>query len=153
MAAPLLGVAVMTALGVIQGDDGVQRTAFLLALVWAVAGQYFLHRGMWPGKPPDDAPCNTGLAFYRQEVRRRRNLFRRVLPWSFGPIALATVAFIFPSLRSAPVFKGPLPATAPFAIVLFGWIAAFFLVRLRAGRELQCDVDELDEIERDQERR
>jgi invasion protein IalB len=54
IAAPL-GVAVFSGLGAAIFDDPLQRAAFALALAWPLAGQFFLHRGMWSPTLPGDA--------------------------------------------------------------------------------------------------
>ena len=54
---------------------------FAIPIAWSVAGLYFLNRGMWSAAMPGDAALSTGLEFYRREIERRRNLFRRVLLW------------------------------------------------------------------------
>src|SRR5438309_307802 len=93
IAAPL-GVAVFSGLGAAIFHDPLQRAVFALALAWALAGQFFLHRGMWSATLPGDAALTTGLEFYRREIERRRYLFRRVLQWSFGPMVLAIGALL-----------------------------------------------------------
>ena len=60
-----------------------------MALAWSLAGLYFLNRGMWAVAMPGDAALTTGLEFCRREIERQRDLLRRVLLWSFGPIMLA----------------------------------------------------------------
>lgn len=58
-------------------------------------GPYFLNRGMWSTTVmPGDAELSTGLEFCRREIERRHCLLRRVLLWSFGPVLLATGAFV-----------------------------------------------------------
>ena len=57
-------------------------------------------RGSWPDsifciaecgarRSAGDAAFSTGLEFYRREIERRRYLYGRVLPWSFGPVVLS----------------------------------------------------------------
>ena len=88
---------------------------FALAIAWAAAGQYFLHRGMWSGMPPGNAALRTGLEFYRGEIERRRHVFSRVLQWSFGPLVLSIVAWIAMMIGVAALvtwfsFGGTLPS-------------------------------------------
>src|SRR5712672_1464271 len=77
--AVLLMVAGFSGLGIARARDPVQRAVCVLAIVWALVGQYVLHRGMWAATLPGDAALSTGLAFYRREIERRRHLFSRVL--------------------------------------------------------------------------
>ena len=72
-----------------HNNDWVLRFAFVIAVVWAVAGQYFLHRGMWAMTSPEEMALIAGLDFYRREVNWRRTLLGRVLQWSLGPIVLS----------------------------------------------------------------
>src|SRR3954464_15083813 len=51
--------------GMVRAHDAVVRVAFALAIAWAMAGQYFVHRGMWSAILPGDAGFSTGLEFYR----------------------------------------------------------------------------------------
>ena len=62
---------------------------FAFALAWSLAGLYSLTRGKWSEAMPGDAGFSAGLAFCRREIERRRDYFRRVLLWSFGPVLLA----------------------------------------------------------------
>ena len=72
----------------------VLQPLFAFALVWSLAGLYFLNRGMWSAAMPGDAGFSTGLEFCRREIERRRDFFRRVLLWSLGPVLLAIGTFI-----------------------------------------------------------
>jgi len=148
IAAPL-AVVVFSGLGAAIFDDPPQRTAFALALAWALAGQYFLHRGMWSATLPGDAALTTGLEFYRREIERRRYLIRRALLWSFGPVLLTIGTFIVALAkiggRDLPIF----PNALPFLTLVLIWIAAYFVIRMREQRKLQREIDALDEIDRD----
>ena len=72
----------------------VLQPPFAFALAWSLAGLYFLNRGMWSAVMPGDAGLSTGLEFCRREIERQRDLVRRVLLWSFGPVMLAIGTFI-----------------------------------------------------------
>lgn len=124
-----------------------QTIVFALAIGWALAGQYFTNRRVWSARSVGDAAPVTGIEFCRYELERQRDLYGRFMPWSFGPIILAIGTFIFPVVRNALAHKGLLPPTVPFTILLVVWIACLFVVRMRRQRELQRDIDELDELE------
>ena len=72
----------------------VLQPSFAFALAWGLAGLYFLNRGMWSAVMPGDIGLNTGLEVCRIEIERQRDLARRLLVWTFGPVMLATATFI-----------------------------------------------------------
>jgi hypothetical protein len=129
--------------------DPVVRVLFAFAIAWAFAGQYFVQRGMWSATLPGDAASSTGLEFYRQEVERRRHLFRRVLQWSFGPVILSIGAWILAivmiGLRNN---LNPSVKMIPFFTMLAIWIVSVILLRLRARGQLRREIDELNDLER-----
>lgn len=86
-----LAVGVFYALALTQFADlreGLQP-AFAIALVWSLAGLFFLNLEMWSASTPDDTGLATGLQFCQREIERQRDLVRRSLLWSFGPVLLA----------------------------------------------------------------
>ena len=120
---------------------------FALALAWSLAGLYFLNRGMWSAVMPGDAGISTGLEFCRREIERQRDLVRRVLLWTFGPIMLAIGTFILALAMVSTKDKGLFPNGLPFLIAIVVWIFAYFTIRVREQRELQREFDELNDIE------
>lgn len=151
IAAPL-AVAVFSGLGAVIFDDPLLRAVFVLAIAWAVAGQFFLHRGMWTATLPGDAALTTGLEFYRREIERRHYLLRRVLQWSFGPIVLAIGALLLPIVTGGIRERGAFRNMIPFLTLLALWLVGFFVVRIRHQRELQREIEELNDIERENKR-
>ena len=142
-----LTVGFFSAYGIklVHGVFPVLEVAFVVAIVWSLAGVYFFSRGMWSAAMPGDAALSTGLEFYRREIERHRALYGRVLLWSFGPIVLALAAFI---LFSVIVVGGKIyPNGMPFLILVAIWIVAYFALRMRARRELQREIDDLKDIE------
>jgi hypothetical protein len=144
--------------GITWANDPVPQAAFALAAAWALAGQYFLNRGMWLAPLPGDAALMTSLEFYRQAIEGRRRLFRNVLCWAFGPAALVGAATVLSIVRAGASSQGPLPTAeagrlflnmAPFLTLLAVWIIAFIVMRVRGQRELQREIDELNDIERE----
>ena len=148
IAVPLM-VAGFSGLGIARAHDPVQLAVFAFAIVWALVGQYVIHRGMWAATLPGDAALSTGLEFYRREIERRRYLFRRALQWSFGPLVFAIGAFILRIMKIAIRDRVPLRNAMPFTVLVVIWIAAYFVVRMRGQRELQREIDELNDIERE----
>ena len=120
---------------------------FAGALVWSLAGLYFLNRGMRSTEFPADAGLSTGLEFCREEIERRRNLLRRVLLWSLGPILLALATFILGLAMIAT--KGPrlFPNGLPFLVLVVVWIFSYFVIREREFRELKRELDDLNDLE------
>jgi hypothetical protein len=130
----------------------VLRPLFALALAWSFVGLYFLNRGMWSAMMPGDAGFSTGLDFCRREIERRRRLLRHVLVWSFGPVLLAIGTFILALAMVGSRDRGIFPNALPFLTLVVVWIVGYFVVRLREQRELQREIDELDDIERENKR-
>jgi hypothetical protein len=126
------------------------KPLFAAPIVWSLAGLYFLNRGMWPGAMPADAASSTGLQSYRREIARRRGLFQRVLLWSFAPVLLAIGTFVVALVKVSG--RGIFPNALPFMTLVVIWIVAFFVIRMREQRELQREIDELNEIERENPR-
>lgn len=144
-----VGVIAFSGLGSAIFHDPLQRTVFVLALAWALAGQFFLHRGMWSATLPGDAALTTGLEYYRQEIQRRRDLFHRVLRWTFGPLVLAIGALLLPIVTVGVEERGAFRNMIPFLTLLAVWLGGFFVVRMRQQRDLQREIEELDDIERE----
>jgi 4-hydroxybenzoate polyprenyltransferase len=147
MTVPLL-VAVLAGWVSAQIDVApVLRALFALAIVWSLAGQYFLNRGMWSAMPPRDAALSPGLESYRREVERRRHLSEGFLLWSLGPVVLALATFLVPMLRLG-IRRGVILNMIPFLALLAVWIVSVVVIRMRDQRDLKREIDELNEIER-----
>jgi FtsH-binding integral membrane protein len=127
----------------------VLQPLFTLALAWGLAGLYFLNRGMWSATMPGDLGLSTGLEFCRRELERRRHLLRRILLWSFGPVLLAIGTFILALAMIGSRDRGIFPNGLPFLVLVFVWIVGYFVVRFRDQRELKREIDELNDIERE----
>jgi len=144
--------------GIAKFSNPALRTIFACAIAWSLAGQYFLNRGMWSAMLPGDAALSTGLESYRREVERQRSLFGRFMLWQFGPMmfAIATLILLILTLgtgnRGMPLngalLKEALLKMCPFLTLMAIWIVSFFVIRMRAQRQLQREIDELNEIER-----
>jgi hypothetical protein len=148
IAATLLAVAIC-GFGMAWSRHTVERAAFAATIAWALAGQYVLNRGMWSATLPGDAALSTGLEFYRREIERRRSFFRRALRWSFGPAVLALGAFILLLVWTGIGKPGLFRNMIPFLALAVIWIAAFFVIRIERQRSLQREIDELNDIEKE----
>jgi hypothetical protein len=120
---------------------------YIAALVWSVAGLYFLGRGMWSRPMPGDAGLTTGLEFCREEIDCRRRLLRRLLVWSLGPILLVIATFIVALALIATKDRGIFPNGLPFLAVVAAWIFYYFVLRVREQRELERELEELNRTE------
>jgi hypothetical protein len=145
--AALIAVA-FSVYGILHASD-LLLLVFALAIAWAVAGQYFIHRGMWSAMPPGNAALCTGLQFYRGEIERRRYLFRRVLQWSFGPMVLSIFAWIVMIIGFAKNLGQSAAAVIPFTTAFAVWIVGFFVQRSRGQRALQGEMDRIKDIDRE----
>ena len=125
----------------------VLQPLFAFALGWSLVGLYFLNRGMWSAVEPEDIGLSTGLQFCRREVERQRDLVRRALVWSFGPILLAIGTFILALAMVGTTDRGILPNGLPFLILVVIWIAGYFIIRVREQRGLQREISELNDLE------
>ena len=127
------------------------RAALAFAIVWTLAGQYFVDRGSLSQLAQWDVSVNTGLKSYRREVERRRYVSSRFLLWYFGPALLAVGAFstYFLTLdwNHGTWSQGYLRATAPFFTLVILWLVGIFVTRIRQQRELQREIDQLNEVE------
>jgi hypothetical protein len=120
---------------------------FASALAWSLAGMYFLNRGKWSAAMPGDTGFSAGLEFCRREIERRRDYFHRVLLWGFGPVILAILGIILALAIAAG--RQIFPKGLPFLLLVAGWIIGYFVKRLGQQRELQREIDELNQIERE----
>jgi hypothetical protein len=122
---------------------------FAFAFAWSLAGLYFLNRRMWSAPIQPDAGLIPSLQFCRSEIERQRDLLRRVLLWSLGPILLAIGAFVLALAMVGTRERGIIPNGLPFLILIVAWIIAYFIIRFREQQALQRELDELKNIERE----
>jgi Flp pilus assembly protein TadB len=123
---------------------------FAFALAWSIAGLYFLNQGKQSGVTPEDMGFSTGLEFCRREMERQRDYVRGGLLWSFGPIFLAIVTFLLAlaAIAGRAIFSNGMPLITLVVV----WIAAYFWMRVRQQREIQREIDELNDIARENRR-
>jgi hypothetical protein len=117
---------------------------------WALAGWYISHQGSWPERLPARFALRDGLSFYRRELKRRRDLFRRFFGWSFIPACLALISWIL--IMSGLARHLHLSVNfVPLCTLLGLWIAGILVLRFRTGSELKRELDELAALEREGE--
>ena len=129
-----------------EGIRQVLQLPFTLAFIWSIAGVYFLNRRMWSATD-SDAGLSTGLASCRREIERQRDVVRRGLLWSFGPVMFAIGTFVVALALVSTRERGIFPNGLPFMILIFVWIVSVFVIRWREQRELQREAEELAGIE------
>ena len=139
-------VLAISGFGILHTHNLGVRLVFGLAIAWALAGQYRLHRGMWSA-PPGVAAL-SGLAFYRQQLEQRLSVFRRILMWSFGPVVLSIVTLILVLAGIAKKQSQSVEKVIPFCTVFALWIVAVFVLRSRGHRELRHEFDGLNAIDK-----
>ena len=134
------GVVLLAAFGVGRGAGPLRQAGYAVVVVWALAGLFFLSRGMWNAEPG----AATGIALYRQEIERRRSLFHHVMRWSFGPMVLGLAVFILDlNIRAGGLY----PKAAPFLILAAAWIVAFFYMRRDEAHRLRREIESLNRLE------
>jgi hypothetical protein len=144
-----VGIIVFSAVGIAMGYNPVQRVVFAMALVWSLAGVCVLNRGMWQGRLAQDAALATGLEFCRREIERAIYAQRRFLLWVFAPIVLAIGALVVPHMGSGFRAGGTIAKMSPFLTVLALWVIGVFVVRRVRWKELRREIDDLNDIERE----
>jgi len=144
-----LAAIVFSGLGLARGEDLAMQLVFVIAIVWALTGQYFLHSGMWSSTLPPDAALSAGIEFCRHELERRRRIFRRVLWLSAGPLLLAIGAFTMPIVAAGiRLDRGLSGKTIPFLALLGLWLVALLYFRSQGRRELEREIIELNDVEK-----
>lgn len=143
----VLLIVAISVFGIQHGSGGGVRMLFALAIVWALAGQSFLHRGKWQPGLPDDATFRTGLDFYRRELEQQQDLVRRILQWSLGPVILSVFSLILVLVEMATGRGLPISRVLPFTILFIVWLISFFVLRSRDQKKLRREFDELRNVE------
>ncbi|HTX74809.1 MAG TPA: hypothetical protein VMD29_01300 [Terracidiphilus sp.] len=123
------------------------QIAFVLSSAWALAGLYFIKRGLRNAELLDDSTLHTGLDFYRLQIQQNLTVSNRILPWTLGPVNLAVVAIALVLAGIAQSQNQPLSRIAPFCILFVLWLIAFPVVRFRKRRELRRELDLLSSLE------
>jgi len=113
------------------------RVGSVLSLAGVAFVVYHLHRHGSAQAMPQEMGLTSGLAFYRQELERQRDLLRGVWKWGLLPLmpGLIVMAQAHPEPTSGSVW-------------LFAGIVAFFVLigelNRRAAKKIQVRIDELE---------
>ena len=129
--------------GIAQVHVREAQVVFGLAIGWALAGQYFVHRGMW-SEEPGAAELSSGAVFYRRQIEQQLSLFRRALRWSLGPLLLSIATVAVGLAAMAEHQRGSVRAVLPFCTLFVIWIILFFILRSRGQRTLRRELAELN---------
>lgn len=133
--------------GIMRTQAFALQAVFVLSSVWALAGPYFVKRGLSSAELLNDSTLHTGIEFYRLQIQQNLAVFHRILPWTFGPLLLsvAAIMLVLPGLAQAQ--HQPLGTIAPFYILFLLWLIAFSTIRFRRRRELRRELDLLNSLE------
>jgi hypothetical protein len=123
------------------------QAVFVLSSTWALAGLYFIKRGLRNAELLNDSTLHTGLEFYKLQIEQNLAVFHRILPWTFGPMILAVAAIMFVLAGLAQAQNQPLSKVAPFLGLFLVWLIVFPAIRLRKRRELRRELDLLNSLE------
>ncbi len=140
-------VLVLSCIAIWRVQDTGLRLIFAIAIIWALAGQYLLHRHMWPTIRPGDAANRTGLQFYRRAIEDRRYLSLRIVQWSVGPLVLCIVGILLSVGMIAAGSGTPVTRTLPFATLFLIWVIAVSVLNSKTQRELKQELEALDTFE------
>lgn len=141
-------VLALSAWGMARTHSVALQTVFVLSSAWALAGLYFIKRGLRNAELLDDSTLHTGLEFYRLQIQQNLTISNRVLLWTLGPVNLAVVAIALVLAGLAQSQNQPLSKIAPFCILFVLWLIAFPVVRSRKRRELRRELDLLNSLEK-----
>jgi len=144
VAAIVLGVSVF---GVRRTHSLGLQIIFALSSVWALAGLYFVKRGLRSAELLADSTLRTGLEYYRLQIQQNLAIFNRVLPWTYGPVIVAIGALVVVLAGMAQHESQPVSRIAPFCILFLLWMAAVPIMRSRKHRELRKELEVLNTLE------
>lgn len=134
---------VLSGVGMIWAKDTAPRIVFAVASGWAVAGQYFLHRGLWAESPTPGTGARSGVQLYRDEIARRQRLFHRIVLCLLGPVLMATCGLGLTIALIALRTHG-LGRMIPFLTLFAIWIIAVAMRHVRGQRKLRGEAAALD---------
>lgn len=140
-------VLALSAWGITRTHYIALQIVFVLASAWALAGLYFVKRGLRHAELLDDSTLQTGLEFYRLQIQQNLAISNRILPWTLGPLNLAVMGIALVLVGMAQSENQPLSTIAPFCILFALWLIAFPTVRFSKRRQLRRELDLLNSLE------
>ena len=127
--------------------DRLQEVGFAAVIAWVVISLYWFRRRIWRRDPVrPDAIAATGLEYYRQQLEQRRDHLRNAWLWH-GPLFLASMILIAILIGKASPAMAPLRNVLPLVVLLAVWTGFGLTRRRRQARELQREIDEIDQTE------
>jgi hypothetical protein len=113
------------------------RVGSVLSLAGVAFVVYYLHRHGSAQAMPQEMGLTSGLAFYRHELERQRDLLRGVWKWALLPLmpGLITMALAHPERTSGSVW------------IFAGILALFALIgglNRRVAKKIQVKIDQLE---------
>lgn len=126
--------------------EPLQELGYAAVITWVALTLYRFRHQIWPRdlSRPDMAAA-TGLAYYREELKRRRDHLRNAWLWH-GPLVLACMILVATLAQKAfPGFER-LRNALPLIILLVVWTGFGFRRRRRRARELQREIDEMEAL-------
>lgn len=133
--------------GIWVNQDSMQRAGLVFTIVWSWIAQHSSIKQMISPGLAGEAALSTGLEFYRNELKRRKNYFRRPWLWFLGPVLAAIGFYMLPIFRSIIGNPGSIQKITPFGVILSIWV---ILILIRTRREylaVQKMIDELGTLE------
>ncbi len=128
----------------IRAPNLVSRCGFLL-IVAGLGWMTWRFRLKRPGRIPHaGASAGTLIAFHRGELQRQRNSYLSMMI-SAGPMIIGMLVTMLGLQQLRPI--GLARGVIPFGSLLGLWFVAAWFMQRRQARQLQRQLDELDEME------
>jgi hypothetical protein len=114
-----------------------------LVVLWIAITLYRFRARIWRPVPLDTFAV-SGLDYYRNELELRREHLRSIWLWH-GPLLLAIGVFVLFILGKAFPSPALLQRTVPFFALLAVWIVVGVLRRRRMVRDIEREIDEIEQ--------
>jgi uncharacterized membrane protein len=125
-------------------SDALARVAFGMIIAGTLYVMWQLHQRGASRSLPAEMGLASGLQFYRQELKRQRDLVRSVASWYLGPMVPGLVVLMVARARTNPGHLRPIGLSSALIALIF--VSAWWLNQ-RAARRLQSRIDELNALE------
>jgi len=133
----------------IGAGDALVRTGMALIIAGTCYVCWQLHVRGGSRSVPEDAGLSSGIAFQRAQLVRQRDTLANVWRWYLGPLIPGLVLMVVAIGRANP---GHSRFIWLFIGIYLGVVAAVFFaigrLNKRGARQLQRQIDELDEMSR-----
>ncbi len=126
-------------------QDRLQQVGLFLLAAWVLVSLYWFRDRIWRQNPPMDAVAATGLEYYRRELEQRRDHLRSEWLWH-GPLLLACMILVVTFVGKVSPGAERLRNVLPLVILLGVWTGAGIRRRRHQAKELQREIDEIDQL-------